>query len=361
MLNANSVLPADALVVMLRESSSTAVQSSILGALANYRFEELNEDYQRYLSSRLEEWAHNSPDPALLSQARSCLQRWKPAQLHALNRPLTTPDQQWFTTSLGQPMVVVDPPDLIQVGKENYKRIWTRIGRRYALSVHEVTGAEFEQFRADPRVKAWIAADPSTRNFNVANGNMPQTASWIAAQLYCQWLNEREGIREDQWCYKDVWNPHGKITPAPNYISLTGYRLPTQAEREWACRAGSTEPWHFGSDEAYTDRFEWTMPHSMDRPQPVGTKRPNLFGLFDMGGNLAEWADNSATPPYRSDDTFFIEDRGSKTTSPTENRVLSGGRYRFSSTSAQSNSSVLEPSNYVSVTVGFRIARTVPQ
>ncbi len=59
MLNANSVLPADALVVMLRESSSSAVQNTILGALANYRFEELSEEYQRYLASRLEEWAHS--------------------------------------------------------------------------------------------------------------------------------------------------------------------------------------------------------------------------------------------------------------------------------------------------------------
>ncbi len=67
------------------------------------------------------------------------------------------------------------------------------------------------------------------------------------------------------------------------------YRLPTEAEWEYACRAGSTEPYYFGSDSANLDEYAWYGQNSENRYQPVGQKTPNSFGLYDMHGNVAEW------------------------------------------------------------------------
>jgi formylglycine-generating enzyme required for sulfatase activity len=67
------------------------------------------------------------------------------------------------------------------------------------------------------------------------------------------------------------------------------YRLPTEAEWEYACRAGSTSAYHFGDDPSDIDRYVWYNGNSNRSYNRVGTKEPNAFGLHDMSGNVAEW------------------------------------------------------------------------
>ncbi len=81
-----------------------------------------------------------------------------------------------------------------------------------------------------------------------------------AAMEYCRWLSEKTGKT---------------------------YRLPTEAEWEYAARAGSQEPYSFGDGEKIDD-YAWYV-ENCENPQPVGKKKPNAFGLFDMHGNVAEW------------------------------------------------------------------------
>ena len=115
---------------------------------------------------------------------------------------------------------------------------------------------------------------------------------------------------------------------------LTGqqYRLPTEAEWEYACRAGSEGPYSFGSDASQLDEYAWHAGNSDAVPHEVGKKQPNKFGLHDMHGNVMEWTVNGYSPegykyavenkqPMSILESVFWPDSA-------ENRVVRGGSFQ---------------------------------
>ena len=118
--------------------------------------------------------------------------------------------------------------------------------------------------------------------------------SWYDAAAYCNRLSEREGIAREQWCY--VPNDKGDyaegMTVKANALSLSGYRLPAEAEWELACRAGSVTPWAMGEAEDLLGKYAWYAVNSPSQSRPVGSLRPNDLGLFDLHGNAWEWCNN---------------------------------------------------------------------
>ena len=119
--------------------------------------------------------------------------------------------------------------------------------------------------------------------------------SWHDAQAFIEALNRKEGI--------------------------TGYRLPTEAEWEYACRAGSRTSYYWG------DQFsaEYAVAGGKKSTAEVGSKKPNAWGLYDMSGNVWEWMQSQYQPyPYSESDGRNAEDGNAK-------RVLRGGSFSLKS------------------------------
>ncbi len=117
-----------------------------------------------------------------------------------------------------------------------------------------------------------------------------ERTQWTDAARFCNKCSELEGLTP---CYDlDTWECN---------FAATGYRLPTEAEWEYACRAGSTGKYSFGDDEKDLPRYAWLKPHSQGKTQPVGTKSANRWGLFDMHGNVWQWCNDWYGEDYYKD------------------------------------------------------------
>jgi serine/threonine protein kinase/formylglycine-generating enzyme required for sulfatase activity len=358
---APKMLDSSVLVTMLKTESDSSALAVLLSILANYRTSEFTDSDLRYVHLRLRDWSRSSKDAVLLNMATYCLAKIGEPLGNNSDKLDVPSGANWTVNSIGMQFVNIQAPEKVIVGKGEEKMIWTRIGRRFSISAKEVTGDQFAEFYWDPRFQTWMSENRQRRWCPLVEGNRPQHAiSWIVAVKYCQWLNERERIPEQDWCYDNVWGEKDSYPiPKPDHLQLRGYRLPTEAEWSFACSGGSQDMWYFGNNETHTKHHEWTDPHAANTSHVVATLRPNPFGLFDMGGNLAEWTDSSFQQPLRPLHQYFIEDKRDATSEKTMFFVLAGGRFKQSALSATTSTSTVNAPEYYSITTGFRLARTI--
>jgi formylglycine-generating enzyme required for sulfatase activity len=138
-----------------------------------------------------------------------------------------------------------------------------------------------------------------------------EQVSWEDAIAFCNKLSEREGLTPH-------YKPGGGVQSGGE-----GYRLPTEAEWEYACRAGSQTRFSFGDDEASLGDYAWFKANSGAKTHPVGEKHPNAFGVYDIHGNVWEWCEDW------HEESYYARSPGADPPGPslTAHRVVRGGSW----------------------------------
>ena len=278
----------------------------------------------------------------------------------------------------GHIMVVVSATEFImgspptEVGRsvaEVQHRV--RIPRDYAIATTEVTNEQFARFLdAVPEYGGRWRSATETRFGNPSRlarfsrtPDSPQVGvSWYDAARYCNWLSQLAGLPKDEWVYPDSIDSARGLDLPPNYLHRTGYRLPTEAEWEYAARAGTTTAWHFGNDIRLLPEYGWYDANTnRDRMYPVAQRKPNQWGLFDMLGNAWEWTFDRRVPyPSPAQVREDVEDSVLHVLNSVA-RTRRGGSFAyewFTLRSAQRGDTTYFP-NQTRDGVSFRIARTV--
>jgi len=174
--------------------------------------------------------------------------------------------------------------------------------------------------------------DPSLnwRNPGSAQGsNHPVVCvSWNDAVAFCKWLSDKE---------------------------RKGYRLPTEAEWEYACRAGTTTLWNFGNDKSCAGEYAWYKDNSGASMHPVGQRKSNAWGLHDMHGNVWEWCFD-----WSDDDYYELSPSHDPTGAAFgEGRIVRGGHYFMPLIGIRSAVRTGNAPGERDTSIGFRVAGTL--
>jgi len=173
-----------------------------------------------------------------------------------------------------------------------------------------------------------------------ADKNPVEQVRWSDAVTFC---NKRSELEKLEPCYDlKTWTCN---------FEANGYRLPTEAEWEYASRAGSTTAYFFGDNTSKLGDYAWFAKNAGGHPRPVGQKQPNAWGLYDICGNVWEWCNDFYGVDYYKE-APLENPRGPKT---GENKVVRGGAWKVSAESCRSGYRYNESPGYADVCFGYDI------
>jgi formylglycine-generating enzyme required for sulfatase activity len=282
----------------------TSIRRALILALGTYGTEGLSPGEREPLIAQLLDLYRNDPDSGIHGAAEWTLRKWgQQEKLKELDVQLMKQkdrgERRWFVNSQGQTFAVIEGPVEFLMGspateperfsgEDTHHRI---IPRRFAIAIQEVSVKQYQLF-----VKENPGLDHAQNDRRSPDPDGPMNnVSWYDAAAFCNWLSRREGLPE---CYEP--NEGGKYADGmkikPDALLLGGYRLPTEAEWEYACRAGAGTSRYYGASEDLLGRYAWYYGTSRNHAWSCGRLLPNELGLFDMLGNAWEWCHDVYQP-----------------------------------------------------------------
>jgi formylglycine-generating enzyme required for sulfatase activity len=321
--------------------------------------EKLNVEWNHLVTMLKKEWREN-PHPGVHAGTDRLLRKLN-IQLHKNDMIEVVPESgtgnknsamnSWRINNHGMALIriasgqefVSGSPENEQGRNENLEfQVARAIDYPFEIGAKEVGKSEFFGLIQEAKYKyrkEWLATDDPSIN----------DVSFYDAARFCNELSNSEDISEDQWCY-EIDPATSKAILKPDFIKLHGYRLPTEVEWEFACRAGTVSAYCFGNVQDHLSdyaNYSWSR---KDKMMPRGSYRPNFLGLFDMHGNVMEWAHGSVNQREGKNVAGPISDTDG---------VLRGGPWHNGPAwcrSAARNEGVLTNKGF---STGFRVARTI--
>ncbi|NEW60868.1 formylglycine-generating enzyme family protein [Sulfurovum sp. bin170] len=227
-----------------------------------------------------------------------------------------------ITNSIGMKFIKI-PTGSFLMGRDAH----LEEGDEDELPQHHVSIDSFYMQTTPVTQNQWIKIMRDNPSKFKAPNNPVENICWHDAQRFISKLNQIEGENR--------------------------YRLPTESEWEYAVRAGTTTQYHFGNSEKELARYAWYDRNSENRPHPVGEKKANSWGLYDMYGSIWEWVEESYHENYdhapNSDITWRRDDKQDIC------KVLRGGSWVAHANLARSATRNYNRADFGFVTSGFRL------
>jgi formylglycine-generating enzyme required for sulfatase activity/serine/threonine protein kinase len=374
------------LIDRLRAEDDPSARAALVLALGGYDPRSIDPQARRDIAARLLDWYRHDPDPGLHGAVSWLLRtRWDLGrELLAIDREMRSrdplPSRGWFINGQGQTFAVIrgprrflmGSPDEVNQSDARERPHEREIPRSFAIATTEVTVAQYREFVEANRA---LFADGVNylKRFSPEEDCPINAVKWFEAALYCRWLSEKEKIADDQMCFPSIPEmmrafESGSLVLKLGYLEGTGYRLPTEAEWEFACRAGTTTPRYFGRAALLLPDYAWFATNSgastpvevetRGRTHPVGRLRPNDMGLFDLYGNVREWCLDPSRP-YPTSPRPVIDAEILDPVTADDVRITRGGSFVDPpdwTSSAYRNGGIAVQSV---ASTGFRVVRTV--
>lgn len=275
-------------------------------------------------------------------------------------------DRGWLINSLGMTMIRIPPgsftrgdPSIYADPDEKPART-VELRQDFYLCDREVTVRQFRNFfqqaPVDPKcteaekkiAESWLGEDTTVS----PEGDYPvQQVTWFQAVAFCNWLSRCDALEA---CYRlrETGTDADCHWTCDLDASASGYRLPSEAQWEYACRSESQKQYAFGDDERLLPEYGHYDNNSKGRTRPAGQKLPNGWGLFDMHGNVYEWCQDAFDKDYYANSPD-VDPTGPSKAGP---RMMRGGCWERSARGCRAAYRYRNEPQYQDKILGFRVA-----
>ncbi len=286
------------LLKLIEQEQSHDVCSAICSGLSLIDAREFAEDDLDALGQRLNILQSTTEAGATYSAARLALRNWNKIPVARIDKPI---HGQRIKTTAGGIALVMIPPGTTRVGRldpfvlnDDNAPHRVEITKPFFLATTEVTVEQFGLFLASvdrtrepiPHAADTISPDPIV---SPTQAHPMQKVSWRDAALFCNWLSQLEGLQPRYRFDSRLDDDNPETDEAISIdVSANGYRLPTDAQWEHACRAGTTTDYFFGDDSKLLPFYGAFSNARKSSSTPVAELLPNPYGLVGMNGNVWE-------------------------------------------------------------------------